>query len=52
MEFVRILCSRSFAQLRATFLHYEQLCGTDIEKSIKKEMSGDLEDALLAIGRR
>lgn len=49
VEFVRILCSRSFAQLRATFQEYEKLSSTDIEKSLKKELSGDLEDALLAI---
>lgn len=50
IEFVRILCSRSFSQLRATFDEYYKLCQTDIEKAIKKEMSGDLEKACLAIG--
>lgn len=49
IEFIRILCSRNFRQLNATFEAYEQLCGTDIEKAIKKEFSGDLERALLAI---
>lgn len=49
-EFVRILCSRSYVQLRATFEEYYKISGIDIEKSIKKETSGDLEDALLAIG--
>ena len=38
--------------MRATFLEYEKLSGTDIEKSLKKELSGDLEDALLAIGSK
>jgi len=48
-EFVRILCSRSFAQLKATFQEYERLSGKTIEGSIKSEMGGDLEDALVAI---
>ena len=49
-EFVRILCSRSFAQLKATFQEYERLSGKTIEGSIKSEMGGDLEDGLVAIG--
>jgi len=49
VEFVRILISRSFAQLKATFDEYSKIAGRDIEKSIKREASGDLEDALLAI---
>lgn len=50
-EFVRILCSRSFPQLQATFNAYKSLSGHDIEKAIKKEMSGDLEKACLAIAQ-
>lgn len=49
VEFVRILCSRSFSQLRATFEEYFLLSGKDIEHSIKRETSGYLEDALVAI---
>jgi len=49
ITFVRILCSRSFAQLNETSSHYLKICGKDIEKAIKKEMSGDLERACLAI---
>jgi hypothetical protein len=48
-EFVRILCSRSFPQLKATFDAYTAIDGSDIEKVIKKEMGGDLEKACLAI---
>ena len=48
--FIRILCSRSFKQLNETFLAYEQTQGHSIEKSIKDEMSGDLEEACLTIG--
>ena len=47
---VRILCTRSFPQLHATFEAYAKISGNDIEKAIKKEMSGDLERACLAIG--
>ena len=51
IEFIRILCSRSFAQLNATFNAYFEYSNTDIEKAIKKEFSGNLEKALLTIGR-
>ena len=47
--FIRILCSRSFSQLNATFDAYYKISNTDIEKSIKSEMSGDLEFACLTI---
>lgn len=49
IEFVRIFCTRSFIQLRATFEAYYQICQCDIQKAIKKEMSGDVENAFLAI---
>jgi hypothetical protein len=48
-EFIRILCSRSYPQLVATFNEYSKLSNKDIEKAIKSEMSGDLERACLAI---
>ena len=49
-KFIRIFCSRSFAQLNATFdIYGEQNNKNDIEKAIKKEMSGKLERAFLAI---
>lgn len=50
-EFIRILCTRSFPQLRATFDEYKKICGHDIEQAIKKEMSGNLEKACLAIAK-
>ncbi len=41
--FVRVLCSRSYAQLRATFNEYSKISGgRDIEQSVKRETSGDL----------
>ena len=46
---MRILVSRSFAQLRLTFDTYKKIFGKEIEKSIEKETRGDLEDSLLCI---
>ncbi len=36
--------------MRATFDEYSKIANNDIETAIKKEMSGYLKDALLAIG--
>lgn len=33
------------------FLEYQKMCGRDIEKSIGREMSGDLESGMLAVGK-
>ncbi|XP_031695841.1 annexin A11a isoform X3 [Anarrhichthys ocellatus] len=48
-KFNAILCARSKPHLRAVFLQYQQMCGRDIEKSINREMSGDLEGGMLAV---
>ncbi|XP_066430425.1 annexin A3 [Eleutherodactylus coqui] len=48
-KFVEVLCLRSFPQLRLTFDEYKNLCNKTFEESIKSEMSGSLEDLLLAI---
>ncbi|XP_059215522.1 annexin A11a isoform X1 [Centropristis striata] len=48
-KFNAILCARSKSHLRAVFLQYQQMCGRDIEKSIGREMSGDLESGMLAV---
>lgn len=48
-EFIRILCSRSFSQINAICDEYEKISDKTLEKAIKKEMSGDLEKAFLAI---
>ncbi|XP_039628925.1 annexin A11a isoform X2 [Polypterus senegalus] len=48
-KFNAILCARSKAHLRAVFHEYQQMCGRDIEKSICREMSGNLEKGMLAI---
>jgi len=50
-KFNMIFASRSFAQLKAMFIAYKKLRGTDIEKAIEKEMSGDLRRAYLTLIR-
>lgn len=51
IEFIRIFCSRSFAQLRETFIAYRGIADNDIEKAIKKEFGGHMELALLTIAK-
>uniref|UniRef100_A0A3P9J8A4 Annexin n=1 Tax=Oryzias latipes TaxID=8090 RepID=A0A3P9J8A4_ORYLA len=48
-KFNAILCARSKPHLRAVFHEYQRMCGRDIEKSISREMSGDLESGMLAV---
>jgi len=50
-EFNAILCTRSYAHLRAVFEHYHKAHGKDIEKVIKSEFSGWTKKALRAIVR-
>lgn len=33
------------------FQEYQKMCGRDVEKSISREMSGDLENGMLAVGK-
>lgn len=44
-----VLCTRSWRQLRATFVAYQELTGHPIEEAIKKETSGDLQNGFLTI---
>ncbi|XP_062870328.1 annexin A4 [Trichomycterus rosablanca] len=49
VKFLTILCVRNRNQLVRMFQEYNQISGRDIEDSIKREMSGSLEDVFLAI---
>ncbi|KAM3925690.1 annexin A4 [Leptodactylus fuscus] len=49
VKFLTILCSRNKKHLLKVFDEYKKIAKKDIEASIKSEMSGHLEDALLAI---
>ncbi|XP_071986890.1 annexin A11 isoform X2 [Engystomops pustulosus] len=51
-KFNAILCSRSRAHLNAVFHEYQRMCNRDLEKSICREMSGDLERGMLAVASR
>jgi annexin A7/11 len=49
--FNRVLCQRNFEQLQLVCDEYQKLAGHSLEKAIKKEFSGDIEDGLLAVLR-
>jgi len=44
-----ILASRSYAQLHHVFAEYAGIAEKEIEDAIKSEMSGDVQDAMLAV---
>lgn len=48
-KFNQVLCTQSFEQLQCLFNEYRNVSSKTIEKAIKSEMSGDLEDGMLAI---
>nr|AAH81392.1 Annexin A3a [Danio rerio] len=48
-KFIEILCKRSFPQLRQTILEYKNFSKNTLQKSIEKEMSGNLEELLVSI---
>lgn len=48
-KFIDILCRRSVPQLRQTLVEYKAVSGKTLQESIEKEMSGRLEDILVAI---
>lgn len=48
-QFNAILCARSKSHLRAVFHEYQQMCGRDLEKSICREMSGNVESGMVAV---
>uniref|UniRef100_A0A8U7NUZ5 Annexin n=1 Tax=Corvus moneduloides TaxID=1196302 RepID=A0A8U7NUZ5_CORMO len=49
VQFMSILCTRNRCHLLRVFDVYRGIANKDITESIKSEMSGDLEDALLAV---
>lgn len=46
-----MLICRNYEQLKLICEEYQKLTGSTLEKDIKKEFSGDIEDALLSIIR-
>lgn len=48
-KFNAILCSRNRSHLKAVFEDYRQVCKYDIEKTIAREMSGNLERGMVAV---
>ncbi|KAJ7986918.1 hypothetical protein DPEC_G00333370 [Dallia pectoralis] len=48
-KFVDILCTRSVPQLRQTLVEYKALSKKTLQESIEGEMSGNLEDLLVAV---
>ncbi|XP_077399192.1 annexin A4 [Vanacampus margaritifer] len=49
VKFLTVLCVRNQKHLLRVFDEYQKISGKDIEESIKREMSGCLEDVFLAI---
>uniref|UniRef100_A0A3Q3WNN4 Annexin n=1 Tax=Mola mola TaxID=94237 RepID=A0A3Q3WNN4_MOLML len=49
VKFLTVLCVRNQKHLLRVFEEYKKISGRDIEDSIKREMSGCLEDVFLAI---
>ena len=48
--FNAIMASQSYEQLREVFNAYQRISGHGIEQAIKREMSGNLELGMLALG--
>nr|XP_031526799.1 annexin A6 [Vicugna pacos] len=48
-RFMMILCTRSYQHLRRVFQEFVKMTNYDVEHTIKKEMSGDVRDAFVAI---
>ncbi|XP_034397188.1 annexin A3a isoform X2 [Cyclopterus lumpus] len=48
-KFVDILCQRSVPQLRQTLVEYKNISGKTLQQSIEGEMTGELEELLVAI---
>lgn len=46
-----VSCVVTCASVCVVFQEYQNMCGRDVEKSICREMSGDLESGMLAVGK-
>ncbi|KAJ8351355.1 hypothetical protein SKAU_G00228310 [Synaphobranchus kaupii] len=51
IKFMSILCNRSFPHLRRVFQEFVKCTNKDIELIVKKDMSGDFKNAVLALVR-
>ena len=49
--FNKILARECFGQLRLIFEAYKDVSGRTIEQALRDEVSGELKDAMLAIGQ-
>ncbi|XP_058492082.1 annexin A3a [Solea solea] len=47
--FIEILCKKSFPQIRQTLVEYKKISGKSLQKSIESEMTGELEELMVAI---
>ncbi|XP_055390275.1 annexin B11 isoform X1 [Condylostylus longicornis] len=47
--FNMVLCQRNYQQLKLILNEYESITGHSLEKAIKREFSGDIQEGLLAI---
>ncbi|KAM4745204.1 annexin A3a isoform 2-T3 [Anableps anableps] len=48
-KFIEILCQRSIPQLRQTLVEYKNISKKTLQQSIEGEMSGELEELLVAV---
>ncbi|KAM7018259.1 annexin A3a isoform 2-T2 [Tautogolabrus adspersus] len=48
-KFIEILCHRSIPQLRQTLVEYKNISGKTLQQSIEGEISGELQELLVAI---
>uniref|UniRef100_A0A3B5LTH2 Annexin n=1 Tax=Xiphophorus couchianus TaxID=32473 RepID=A0A3B5LTH2_9TELE len=48
-KFIEILCKRSIPQLRQILIEYKNISGKTLQQSIEGEMSGELEELLVAV---
>lgn len=48
-KFIEILCRTSIPQIRQTLIEYKNISGKTLQQSIEGEMSGELEELLVAV---